>query len=142
MGAPNPEPPKCDYSQYCSVVDCTKEGAAALCPDQCKVCGKIKVRTENWGYENSYAIGTCVSQQEYGFYDDYEEDCCLAPGTYSMDCIEVMLKSMESSIVMTLPVDIANPLRLLGNRLIPKNGINWVNLQEKLNDIQLSLLHI
>ena len=56
--------------------------------------------------------------------------------------MEVMLKSMESSIVMTLPVDIANPLRLLGNRLIPKNGINWVNLQEKLNDIQLSLLHI
>jgi len=85
-GAPNPEPPKCDYSQYCSVVDCTKEGAAALCPDQCKVCGKIKVRTENWGYENSYAIGTCVSQQEYGYYEDYEEDCCLAPGTYSMDC--------------------------------------------------------
>ena len=50
------------------------------------VCGKIKVRTENWGYENSYAIGSCVSQQVYGFYDDYEEDCCLAPGTYSMDC--------------------------------------------------------
>merc|ERR1712136_276965 len=56
--------------------------------------------------------------------------------------MDVMLKSMESSIVMTLPVDIANPLRLLGNRLIPKNGIYWVNLQEKLNDIQLSLLHI
>ena len=34
-----PEPPTkpitCDYGQYCALVDCTKTGAADLCPDQC-----------------------------------------------------------------------------------------------------------
>ena len=47
-----------------------------------------------------------------------------------MDGMEVMLKSMESNIVKTLSLDIANPLKLLGNLLIPKNGVNWVYLQE------------
>ena len=51
-----------------------------------EVCGKIKVRTENWGYENSYAIGTCVSKQQYRSRKNYEEECCLAPGNYNLDC--------------------------------------------------------
>merc|ERR1712223_999478 len=29
-----PEPPTCDYAPYCAIVDCSKTGAAALCPDQ------------------------------------------------------------------------------------------------------------
>ena len=34
-----PEPPTkpttCDYGQYCALADCSKAGAADLCPDQC-----------------------------------------------------------------------------------------------------------
>merc|ERR1712038_1506753 len=46
----------------------------------------IKIRTEAWGYENSYAIGTCVSTKEYGTRKTYEESCSLAPGAYNLDC--------------------------------------------------------
>ena len=31
----DPEPPTCDYAPYCAVINCTKTGATALCPDQC-----------------------------------------------------------------------------------------------------------
>jgi len=82
----NPEPPTCDYAPYCAVVDCSKAGAAALCPDQCKRCMNIKIRTEAWGNENSYAIGTCVSKQQYRSRKNYQEECCLAPGNYNLDC--------------------------------------------------------
>jgi len=33
-----PEPPTCDYGQYCALVDCKKTGATDLCPDQCSKC--------------------------------------------------------------------------------------------------------
>ena len=46
----------------------------------------IKIRTEAWGYENSYAIGTCVSTQQYATRQNYEEECSLASGTYNLDC--------------------------------------------------------
>merc|ERR1712165_88590 len=82
----NPEPPTCDYAPYCAIVDCSKSGAAALCPDQCKRCTNIKIRTEAWGNENSYAIGTCVSTQQYATRKNYEEECSLASGTYNLDC--------------------------------------------------------
>ena len=58
---------------------------------QCKnyfteTCATIKVRTSSWGSENSYAIGTCVSQEVYSSNSDYEEECCLEPGSYALDC--------------------------------------------------------
>ena len=33
-------------------------------------------------------MSTCASQQlrPYGNYDDYEENCCLTPGTYTLKC--------------------------------------------------------
>ena len=51
-----------------------------------ETCATIKVVTSSWGYENSYAIGTCVSQGVYSNNNNYEEECCLAPGSYAMDC--------------------------------------------------------
>merc|ERR1712088_697017 len=81
-----PEPPTCDYAPYCAIVDCSKNGSAALCPDQCKTTKTIKIRTEAWGYENSYAIGTCVSTQQYATRKNYEEECTLAPGAHNLDC--------------------------------------------------------
>ena len=55
------------------------------CPSN-EVCHDIKIRTERWGNENSYQLGTCNSTQEYSNYNNYEEMCCLAPGTYTLDC--------------------------------------------------------
>merc|ERR1712223_472589 len=46
----------------------------------------IKIRTEKWGEENRYAIGSCLSTQQYASYKNYEEECSLAPGSYYLDC--------------------------------------------------------
>ena len=49
-------------------------------------CYDIKIRTEKWGHENSYEIGTCTSKVVYSDHKNYEENCCLAPGTYTLKC--------------------------------------------------------
>ena len=49
-------------------------------------CTTITIRTERWGNENSYAIGTCASKQRYSNGRNYQEECCLAPGKYTLDC--------------------------------------------------------
>ena len=49
-------------------------------------CTTIKIRTERWGNEISYAIGTCASKRRYSNGRNYEEECCLAPGNYTLDC--------------------------------------------------------
>jgi hypothetical protein len=79
-------PPTCDYAPYCAVANCSIPAAAALCPDQCKKCTNIKIVTKNWGYENSYSLGTCTSKQVYGTRKEYTEECCLPFGEYALDC--------------------------------------------------------
>ena len=51
-----------------------------------EACHNIKIRTESWGYENSYVMDSCASQQTYATRSNYEEECCLAPGTYTLEC--------------------------------------------------------
>ena len=51
-----------------------------------EICADIQIRTERWGYENSYSIGTCVAKEQYSSNSDYAEECCLVPGNYTMDC--------------------------------------------------------
>jgi len=61
--------------------DCNTE----TCPAE--TCKSVKIRTEAWGYENSYEMSTCASTRTYGNYANYdEEDCCLSPGTYTLIC--------------------------------------------------------
>ena len=50
------------------------------------ICKVIHIRTEYWGDENSYSIGTCGTKQQYSDSRQYSEECCLVPGTYTMDC--------------------------------------------------------
>ena len=50
------------------------------------ICKVILIRTEYWGDENSYSIGSCGAKQEYSDSSQYSEECCLVPGTYTMDC--------------------------------------------------------
>jgi len=54
--------------------------------DDTKRCTTINIRTQAWGNENSYVIGTCASKQRYRRYQNYEEECCLAPGDYTLEC--------------------------------------------------------
>ena len=52
-----------------------------------ETCKSVKIRTEAWGYENSYEMSTCASTRTYGNYANYdEEDCCLLPGAYTLIC--------------------------------------------------------
>ena len=51
-----------------------------------EICADIQIRTERWGNENSYSIGTCVAKEQYSDNSDYTEECCLVPGNYTMDC--------------------------------------------------------
>merc|ERR1711994_561088 len=79
----------------------------------------IKIRTEKWGQENSYAIGSCLSNQKYASHKNYEEECSLAPGSYYLDCkcmvgMVDMLKLMEFNIARTLHMAIRSQSSLPG----------------------------
>ena len=50
------------------------------------VCHNIKIRPNTYARENSYHLGNCVSKQKYENMQDYNEECCLAPGDYDLYC--------------------------------------------------------
>ena len=39
-----------------------------------------------YGNENSYVMSSCMSKVKYDDNKLYKEKCCLAAGTYSLDC--------------------------------------------------------
>ena len=49
-------------------------------------CRKIQIKTKDWGHENSYSIGECVSKKVYAAGKTYKERCCLTPGKYNLVC--------------------------------------------------------
>ena len=54
-------------------------------------CHTIKIRTEDYGSENSFKIKrgsktVCGSHQRYSDHANFEEECCMVPGTYTIDC--------------------------------------------------------
>ena len=51
-----------------------------------EVCRMIKIQTTAYGDENSYQMSKCASEQKYGNNQEYKEKCCLAPGTYTLNC--------------------------------------------------------
>merc|ERR1711994_5379 len=93
---------KCGSSSACSGTTdrcdsgTCKCGSNAECSGTTPVCingnciaeitKTIRIRTETWGNENSYAIGNCVSTKQYDNHQNYEEDCSLAPGFYILEC--------------------------------------------------------
>ena len=38
------------------------------------------------GLENSWELGPCSSSGTYGDNQEYTEQCCLAPGIYTLSC--------------------------------------------------------
>ena len=50
------------------------------------ICFDTGLTTKSWGNENSWQLGSCSSSQTYGNDNEYTEQCCLTPGTYTLDC--------------------------------------------------------
>ena len=59
-----------------------------------KTCHNIKIRSELPWAEMTYNIeetsgwkdAVCKSKRSYGDSSDYEEECCLVPGEYILNC--------------------------------------------------------
>ena len=50
-------------------------------------CKTVRIQTKSWGYENSYDLGKCGSQQIYHKnFMSYEEECCQPAGLYTLTC--------------------------------------------------------
>ena len=49
-------------------------------------CFKIKITTKWYGKKNSWTLGPCSSDGSYGSNEEYVQTCCLAPGTYNLEC--------------------------------------------------------
>ena len=54
-------------------------------------CHTIKIRTAEYGSENSFGIKSgsktvCGSHQQYNDHGNFEEECCMVPGTYTVNC--------------------------------------------------------
>jgi len=63
-----------------------KNGNVTPAPPTNKKCRKIQIKTTDWGNENSYSIGECVSKRVYADGKQYKESCCLTPGKYNLVC--------------------------------------------------------
>ena len=46
----------------------------------------VKTTTKKWGYENSWALGSCTSNTKFTNHQTVSQACCLAKGTYSLEC--------------------------------------------------------
>ena len=50
------------------------------------MCFEVNLTTLDWGSEISWTLGSCVSYERYGSYRKYTQQCCLAPGSYHLEC--------------------------------------------------------
>ena len=46
----------------------------------------VKTVTSDWASENSWSLGTCVSEQTYQDDSEYNQDCCLEYGVHTLTC--------------------------------------------------------
>ena len=44
------------------------------------------MRTKKYGYETSWTLGTCSNTDTQDSHSTYESKCCLASGTYTLNC--------------------------------------------------------
>ena len=51
-------------------------------------CQNIKIVTKAWGNEVSWTFGSCQgpSGGSYSNYDEHDVQCCLAGGSYTLNC--------------------------------------------------------
>ena len=46
----------------------------------------VKTTTKDYGDENSWALGSCTSNVEFEDNKTVSQTCCLAKGTYTLEC--------------------------------------------------------
>ena len=51
-------------------------------------CFAIKTKTKKYGKEISWTLGKCSSAEKYTDHDTFSEECCLAPGEYTLSCVD------------------------------------------------------
>ena len=49
-------------------------------------CVEVSLTTYDYGDENSWTLAHCSSDESYGNYQEYSNQCCLTPGTYTLEC--------------------------------------------------------
>ena len=49
-------------------------------------CFEVKLTTKRYGSQNSWSLGLCQSAGDYGWYDQYTQQCCLSLGIYNLEC--------------------------------------------------------
>ena len=48
----------------------------------------VKTTTKDWGYENSWTLGSCASSGRFENHKTVSQTCCLAKGTYTLECTD------------------------------------------------------
>ena len=67
----------------------TIEAATTTTPTNTSTnCFGVELTTASYGAENSWSLGSCSSAQTYGDDNDYIEQCCLVPGSYTLTCMD------------------------------------------------------
>merc|ERR1711860_361576 len=51
-----------------------------------QVCKTINTVTKRWGYEISWTVGSCYSNQQYASQSQYSQNCCQAEGDWPVTC--------------------------------------------------------
>ena len=51
-------------------------------------CVEVSLTTYDYGDEASWTLANCSSDEIYGSYQEYSNQCCLTPGTYTLECMD------------------------------------------------------
>ena len=46
----------------------------------------MSITTFDYGDESSWTLAHCSSDESYGNNQEYSNQCCLTPGTYTLEC--------------------------------------------------------
>ena len=87
-------------------------------------CFDVKIVTSNGGYENSWSLGPCKSNQTYENHDEYHEKCCLQYGKYELSCKDTSGDGWEGGYIEINGTKYCNVLKQFKNR---KESINIGN---------------
>lgn len=77
-----------DGERFCEdfTTGSSKDGGTASFSDEPPVCLDVKTVTKAWGYENSWHVGNCNSEQQYSSNSEYTQQCCLRSEDLELTC--------------------------------------------------------
>lgn len=77
-----------DGNRYCDdfTTGFEKDGGTVTFSDSNLLCMNVKTVTKAWGYENSWHMGDCRSNQRYSSRQEYTQECCLRQEEMALTC--------------------------------------------------------